>query len=65
MQSAVKKEALINLSPDATTPMNTTIDYQSLATTIAMNSSSPPLICVSECWMFTDHKELTWSVLSW
>ena len=65
MQSAVKKEALINLSPDATTPMNTTIDYQSLATTIAMNSSSPPLTRVSECGMFTYHKELTWSVLSW
>ena len=65
MQSAVEKEALINLCPGILSPMNATIDYQTIATNIAMNMSSPPVTCVSECGMFTEHGELTWSVLSW
>jgi hypothetical protein len=65
MQSAVEKEALINLRPGIMSPMNATIDYQSIATTIAMNMSSPPATRVSECGMFTEHRELIWSVLKW
>ena len=65
MQSAVEKEALINLRPGIMSPMNATIDYQSIATTIAMNTSSPPVTRVSECGMFTEHGELIWSVLNW
>jgi hypothetical protein len=65
MQSAVEKEALINFLPGTMSPMNATIDYSRIATAIAMNTSSPPAMRVSECGMFNEYGELMWSVFHW
>ncbi|KIM38957.1 hypothetical protein M413DRAFT_75527, partial [Hebeloma cylindrosporum] len=63
--AAVECEALINFRPGATSPMNGTIDYQRFASSIAMNTSSPPATRVSSCGMFITYKDKTLDVSKW
>ncbi|KIM38448.1 hypothetical protein M413DRAFT_75856, partial [Hebeloma cylindrosporum] len=63
--AAVTREAQINFTPGTTTPMNQTIDYQRLASSIAMSTASPPITRVSACGMYITYGPYTLSVAKW
>jgi len=65
LYSAVEREALINLRPGATSPMNSTADYQRFASYIAMNASTPPNTRISDDGMHITYNDKTLSIAKW
>jgi hypothetical protein len=61
----VEREALINLHPGVTSPMNATNDYQRFASSIAMNASTPPNTRVSDDGMHITYGDKTLSIAKW
>jgi hypothetical protein len=61
----VEREALPNLRPGVTSPMNATADYQRFASSIAMNASTPPNTRVSEDGMHITYGDKTLSIAKW
>ena len=61
----MERQALLNLRPGAMSPMNSTIDYQRFASSIAMNTSSPPNTRVSDDGMHITHGDKTLSIAKW
>jgi hypothetical protein len=61
----VEREALPNLRPGATSPMNATTDYQHFASSIAMNASTPPNTRVSDDGMHITYGDKTLSIAKW
>ena len=62
---AVEREALCNLHPGVMSPMNATTDYQRFASSIAMNTSTPPNTRVSEDGMHITYSDKTLSIAKW
>jgi hypothetical protein len=61
----VEREALRNLPPGVTSPMNATQDYQRFASSIAMNASTPPNTRVSDDGMHITYSDKTLSISKW
>jgi hypothetical protein len=65
LDSAVEREALLNLRPGAMSPMNATEDYQRFASSLAMNASTPPNTRVSDDGMHITYGDTTLSIAKW